>query len=464
MRWYVDINSIGSSAPTHRFCVDAEGWQKALMSVREKRGDDAPFGNFSIELLDDGYRAIDPSTRTRYVVCRAPDDAELASEPLLITDSKTASAKVPEPRASRPRASSRGRVRGKSPSIPDDPTPAKAKAPEGRVEAGGPATFGAGRQPSAARPRVRAGQRGRCRTAARGGFDAPAGLREPATAQPSSSHAPGVFTAPTVKTATPSTPPLAPSQPPLVAPRPMQAETAFERMTGGAAVPLPESVSPTSDVPTEVLPSFTVLTKRAEDPTTSSPLTYREMALSVAPTTSLKEAEAIARSQFEILRNALSGAPKGKFIQLAVFDHEFSARPKHAPIVTLAYRDWRNAEPELRFPMRDGPSPSVAPPAGAQSAAAPPPSAAAPPPSAPPPPQSAAPPPPSAAPAAQRRERAAGRGERAAHTSAGPGSSRRAFDPRFLGQDGGDRAGGARAGALGACVRAHPSGTRDLDR
>ncbi|MBK6518145.1 MAG: hypothetical protein IPG04_29480 [Polyangiaceae bacterium] len=130
MRWYVDINSIGSSAPTHRFCVDAEGWQKALMSVREKRGDDAPFGNFSIELLDDGYRAIDPSTRTRYVVCRAPDDAELASEPLLITDSKTASAKVPEPRASRPRASSRGRVRGKSPSIPDDPTPAKAKAPE----------------------------------------------------------------------------------------------------------------------------------------------------------------------------------------------------------------------------------------------------------------------------------------------------------------------------------------------
>ena len=65
MRWYVDISSIGPDKPTHRHCVEAEQWQKALQGVRAQRGDDAPFGNFSIELLDDGYRAIDPLTRMR---------------------------------------------------------------------------------------------------------------------------------------------------------------------------------------------------------------------------------------------------------------------------------------------------------------------------------------------------------------------------------------------------------------
>src|SRR5689334_10968954 len=79
MRWYVDISSIASKGPTSRYCVEAEQWQKALQTVRTQRGDDASFGNFSIELLDDGYRAIDPLTRTRYVVQRAPESAPLTT-------------------------------------------------------------------------------------------------------------------------------------------------------------------------------------------------------------------------------------------------------------------------------------------------------------------------------------------------------------------------------------------------
>src|SRR5262245_6082822 len=116
MRWYVDINAIGSQNPTQRHCVDAEQWQKALQSVRARRGDDAPFGNFSIELLDEGYRAIDPMTRTRYVVQRAPDDAEITSEPVAVA---SAAAPAVERASTRPRPSARGRA--KSPSIPDDP-------------------------------------------------------------------------------------------------------------------------------------------------------------------------------------------------------------------------------------------------------------------------------------------------------------------------------------------------------
>ena len=125
-------------------------------------------------------------------------------------------------------------------------------------------------------------------------------------------------------------------------------------------------VSTFTSLSTEVLPPFKVLTRRSEDPTASSPLTYREMALAVAAATTLRDAEAIARSQFEVIRNAITGAPKGKFIQLAIFDHEFTSKPAKAPIVTLSFKDWRNPEPDLRFPQRDGagPASSARPPVG----------------------------------------------------------------------------------------------------
>ncbi len=362
MRWYVDISSITSRGPTSRFCVEADQWQKALQTVRTRRGDEGSFGNFSIELLDDGYRAIDPLTRMRYVVSRAPEDAPLTTgdaavasahqEELTKVEGKPASrpsapAEPSRPRASAPgsRASERGRMaRGgsrdgkRAPAIPDDPVPRGASAPP-PSKLVGDKTLASGTPLGAEASRVNG-----------------------------ASHN--------------EAPRPRPSDVPLVPPKPMQAETAFERMTGGAAVSLPREVPASAELTTEVLPAFKVLSRRSEDPTPASPLTYREMALTVATTTSLRDAEAIARSQFEVIRNAIAGAPKGKFIQLAVFDHEFSGKPSKAPIVTLAFKDWRNPEPDLRFPQRDGPGPasSARPPAGSQ----PPPAAVPPSPPAPP--------------------------------------------------------------------------------
>ncbi len=369
MRWYVDISSIGPDKPTHRHCVEAEQWQKALQGVRAQRGDDAPFGNFSIELLDDGYRAIDPLTRMRYVVQRAPDGTPVTEEPTLLAakgapaaGSAAASAAPPNAvpkaresdpkaaaaaRAARPRPSARGeraapaartsergRTRGKAPSIPDDVVPrtsAPAPAAAAEMKPQGPNSA----PPTAPRPSQQP---------------------IPSSAIPSTSTSGLPPAEPSSSSQSPATAPRPASMPPGFAPpiaRPMQAETAFERMTGGAAFALTKP-SATADIPTEVLPAHKVLSRRSEDPTPSSPLTYREMALSVADTTSLRDAEAIARAQFEVVRNALAGAPKGKFIQLAVFDHEFTGKPKKVPIVTLAFKDWRDQEPVIAFPQRDG--------------------------------------------------------------------------------------------------------------
>src|SRR5262245_23383755 len=76
MRWLVEVTSIGKPE-SQSFCVEADSWQKALQSARGMRGETGPMSGFSIELLEEGYRAVDPMARLRYVVKRAADDAPL---------------------------------------------------------------------------------------------------------------------------------------------------------------------------------------------------------------------------------------------------------------------------------------------------------------------------------------------------------------------------------------------------
>ncbi len=81
MRWLVEVTSLGKSDKESLF-LDAESWQKALQAARAQRGDNAPMSGFSIELLDDGCRAVDPVSKVRYDVRKASDEAPGArSEP-----------------------------------------------------------------------------------------------------------------------------------------------------------------------------------------------------------------------------------------------------------------------------------------------------------------------------------------------------------------------------------------------
>jgi hypothetical protein len=81
MRWFVEVSRVGDSAPAERYCVDAKAWQAALQESRKLRGDAGPLSKFSIELLDDGYRAVDPVQKIRYLVSQAPADAPLMMTP-----------------------------------------------------------------------------------------------------------------------------------------------------------------------------------------------------------------------------------------------------------------------------------------------------------------------------------------------------------------------------------------------
>src|SRR6185436_16050131 len=78
MRWFVEVAS-SQTEPPERWVVEATQWQPALQAARTLRGEAVEMSGFSIELLEDGFRAVDPTTFVRYVVRRAPDGTPVSS-------------------------------------------------------------------------------------------------------------------------------------------------------------------------------------------------------------------------------------------------------------------------------------------------------------------------------------------------------------------------------------------------
>src|ERR1700734_2052946 len=79
MRWHGEVTSM-DSADVQSVVVEAESWQKALHAARVARGEAGPISGFSIELLDDAYRAVDPLARRRYDVKRAADGTPITAQ------------------------------------------------------------------------------------------------------------------------------------------------------------------------------------------------------------------------------------------------------------------------------------------------------------------------------------------------------------------------------------------------
>lgn len=117
MRWLVEVTALGKTDKESLY-VEAESWQKALQAARSQRGDTAPMSGFSIELLDDGCRAVDPMSRLRYQVRKAPEDAPgTKSQPPRPASQPTAPAAAAAP-ATAPAASAAPASAPKKPAVP----------------------------------------------------------------------------------------------------------------------------------------------------------------------------------------------------------------------------------------------------------------------------------------------------------------------------------------------------------
>lgn len=314
MRWFVEISSLGQGPqPSRTLCVEAPQWQPALQKARALRGDDGPLSNFSIELLESGYRAIDPTTRLRYVVQRAPDDAVLTDGTALAAGSWPAPPAPPDPAQlppMRPMAEtvpfiSEGLAMLHEMSLP--PAPVVAREEERRVASEPPASEGEGE-----------------------GRSSPP-LRRAQTIAFSSEGAAAI-----------------------------RAAVVSNVLAAPARAVAPEAPA-APETPARALPQFELLSKREENPTERSPLTYREMVYAVAPGTPEPLVEALLRDRFEVVRRSLEEVRPGKLVTLAVFDHVFRGRPERRPLATLTWKDWRSQGPEIAFPLRDGEAKSAPP-------------------------------------------------------------------------------------------------------
>jgi hypothetical protein len=334
MRWFVEISSLGKGAAApSTVCVEAAQWQPALQKARAMRGDDGALSNFSIELLDDGYRAIDPATRLRYIVRKAPDDAPLSN------------GAAAEAKASVPPVSSKPAPVSSKPapvsSKPEPPAPVSSK-PEPK--------------PAPAEPSF-AAKRGRTVAFSSEG----AAMVREAVAQADAAQA-----------APPKAVEPKPVEPKAVAPKAVESKAVASAKTPSKREIVDESttVAPAAQIaaaifepePTVAGPLAELLFERSEDPSDRSPLTYREYGYFVQPGTPEDACVALLRERFEEVHEALRGATAGRLVNLAIFDHRFEGKPERRPLVTLTWKDWRGDEPELRFPAREAVSARPAPP------------------------------------------------------------------------------------------------------
>jgi hypothetical protein len=267
MRWFVDVSSMGKKAETQKFCVESDSWQRALQAARELRDDSGPLTGFSIELLDDGFSALDPVKRLRYAIRKAPADSRL-----------TTVAPAAQPVA--------------SPSV----------APEKRTPTEPPG---------------------------------------PAPAPASDTSAASEVRSSNIPKALSSRPPAPDLQ---LSPKPA-GRARIRSNAGMQAVVVP---------PPGTFPgSIEVIARREQDPGAESPLTYREYAYYVDGTPDWEEAEMLLRDQLEVVQQAISAAPKGKLVNLALFNVRFRGRPPMPPLATLTWKDWLG-DAVLSFPESTG--------------------------------------------------------------------------------------------------------------
>lgn len=319
MRWLVEVTSLATTEK-ESLPVDAETWQKALQFARSQRGDTGPMSGFSIELLDDGCRAVDPTSRMRYEVRRAPEQGASVPPPPVAPATVAAAPAVATPISAPPRPNS-------------------------------------SRRPPAG-----------ARTIMMGATVPPAVNAPVAPAAPTASAVPAGLAAPVPSI--PSQPPPPPPPPPVVA-APVAPSLPIVPIVPIASVPIvgaaiaPSApmapLAPTAPVhapaPSTLradvaanVPSQIVF-KREQEATDSMPLTYREYIYGVPPGTSEAAAETLLVTQLEFVRASLERAAAGKLVNLAVVDAPFEGKPKTAPLATLMWKDWRGAH-SVGFPRR----------------------------------------------------------------------------------------------------------------
>ncbi len=137
MRWLVEVSTIGGSTEPQTLCVEAAQWQPALQAARKLLGAEGAITGFSIELLSDGYRAVDEAAKRRYVVRRAAGEVPLSTAADLAAPASQPAPTLPSGGAPDSGPTAAERDPAPAPGEPE-PTPVPLRHPKTPVPAAAP--------------------------------------------------------------------------------------------------------------------------------------------------------------------------------------------------------------------------------------------------------------------------------------------------------------------------------------
>jgi len=151
-------------------------------------------------------------------------------------------------------------------------------------------------------------------------------------------------------------------------PIPLQPKAAFHPSPKPPAPAAPEPIrvrranapEPTSPPPATVESKLILLASRDENPTSSSPLHFRERMYAVPVPFQTGTGEKLATKLLRDVQNELAQERGAKFVRIELFDHIWKREPDHAPVVRLEWKDW-NESIDIEFPLEDETRHSEAP-------------------------------------------------------------------------------------------------------
>lgn len=334
MRYVIETSPTANLKDLTVYCVDANSWRHALEAVRLARGEAKALSGFSIDLSPDGCRAVDPKTKMRFIVRRANEQTALTHSP-------------------------EGKPIQGATGVAMPPASTITSAPKIPIVApAAPAKTGAASIPKVTVPKPAQ------RAIAYEGGGAVASLSKPVT---------GAVQTGAVQTGAVQTGAVQTGAVQTGAVQTGAVQTGVRAGAGqtngvlnngvvaGAALPVPADLTvpslPPVDSSTDNVgralsePVYRALYKKEQPPSSTTPITYREHAYFLAPPGGEVEAEAVLRKEFTSIRTMFADL-KGHYINLAVFDVEFSGKPPSLPIATLSFRDWKSEIPHVQFPRR----------------------------------------------------------------------------------------------------------------
>lgn len=354
-RWRLIVNPLSGATPLHQLEVDASNWVGALRTARQELGEEGgvPPGASCAVAPDGTVTILDSASRRKFLLTPLtsslppPSDPPAAqaanavvvqpvpsAQPVAIAAAApvaaTPGADAPAP--SKPAKKAKFQTVAYTPGMPLPGTPVAAVQPSASVVAQQPVAVVA--QPAATQPAAAVS----------------AALAQPAAAQ---AAAPAQAAEPpgkkkkkfeTVAFSPDETRKVMASinvggQEPAAAAAPARA---VSRPVSQPSLRSSQPSPPTA-APLELL--FT----RDEDPGAQNPLTYRERAYLIPRGMTVTEAEAALRFVLADLQRQIEGAARGKFVNLAAFDHRWSNGPERPPLIVLEWRDWRG-EPAVDYP------------------------------------------------------------------------------------------------------------------